>query len=136
MEIHFVKWSSAAVTRKGLLPRRFELRARITGGEASQEWREAFEAIARRRAEETNYALWISADLNFEADTIVIEIPEEGHEDAILEAFDEIVVAANTATEEALALAVKRDQAELDESEPRNVAARKVQQRFRSRSAD
>lgn len=136
MEIHFIKWSSAAVTRKGLLPRRFELRARITGGEASEAWRKAFEAIARRRAEETRYALWISADLNFEADTLVIEIPQEGHEDAILEAFDEIVVAANKATEEALAIAVNRDRAELDESEPRDTGARKVQQRFRSRSAD
>lgn len=133
MEMHFVKWSSATVEKR-LLQRTFEVRARITGGKASDLWRDAFERIARRRAEETGYGLWVSADVSFEGDAIIIEILSEGHEDAIYEAFDEIVVAANQAAEEALALEAKRDHEEKDDTEPRDAAAQQIQDRLRSRA--
>jgi hypothetical protein len=131
MEMHFVKWSSVTVEKR-LLQRTFEVRARITGGEASDLWRDGFERTARRRAEETGYALWVSAEVSFEGDAIIIEIRSEGREDAVYEEFDQIVVAANQAAEEALE--AKREQEEKDNTEPRDAAVRKIQERLRSRA--
>src|SRR3712207_1903380 len=135
MEIHFVKWSSATVSKR-LLQRTFEVRALLTGGQASDLWGDEFERVAQRRAEEIHHDLWISANVSFERDAIVIEVPAEGREDDVFEAFDEIVVAANTATAQARERAARREVEEKDGTEPRNAAARKMQDRLRSRATD